>query len=162
MKAVSLWVPKRVPGETELLQRFELAVCKRRREIERAENGDAADAEPPQAQRPPTSTAIADDEAALFALYRNDYDEQRTLVALDEAKGKLPTANGTRLTASSAEWRPMSNDEVEAFEAAFRKHGKNFFLMRQEDNVRASMRLLLQSHSLLLCFFSSSIGPSAS
>ena len=128
-----LWAPQRTSDEATRLQRFELAVNKRRRELELA--GDAAANEPPQAQRAPTSTAIADDEDALLALLKNKYDAKRTLAELNANESGLSAANGARLTASSAEWRAMSMEEVEAFEAAFRKHGKNFYLMCQEDAV---------------------------
>lgn len=93
-------------------------------EREREANG-TLDEEPPQAaNRPPKSTAFADDEDALFALYTHNYDVDETLNHIP-----YPPANGPRITGPTIP-RPIDAD---LFEAAFREYGKNFHLIQKNE-----------------------------
>lgn len=83
--------------------------------------------ESPQANRPPKSTAFADDEDALYCLLKCDYNSS-------EAIKKIPfkPANGPKITGAN-EWKPMNNDEIDSFELGFREHGKNFYLIQKNE-----------------------------
>jgi hypothetical protein len=81
----------------------------------------------PQANRPPKSTAFADNEDALYALLKHAYDSEETIKHLP-----FPPANGPRITGPNT-WRVFTPDDIDAFETGFREHGKNFFLIRKHE-----------------------------
>jgi hypothetical protein len=85
------------------------------------------DESPPQANRPPKSTAFADNEDSLFALMQYDYDADEALKHIP-----FPPANGPKITAPN-EWRSMNSEDVDAFESGFREHGKNFYLIQKNE-----------------------------
>ncbi|CAD5217640.1 unnamed protein product [Bursaphelenchus xylophilus] len=114
-----LWIPAKLTKKE--LEDFLVKVYEKLHELEDAEVDTT-----PQANRKPKYDGVTDDEDALFALYKANYDIQKAL-------SKLPydPANGPRVTAPK-KWRPMSKEDADRFEEAFSEYGKNFFKIHKE------------------------------
>jgi hypothetical protein len=125
IESTALWRPKRTDSEPESLRSFLDKVNILMHERERDQNGLGES--PPQANRPPKSTAFADNEDSLYALMQYNYDSDEAIKHVP-----FPPANGPKITASS-KWRAMSSDEIDAFESGFREHGKNFYLIQKNE-----------------------------
>jgi len=121
-----IWKPLRTDDEPKKLRAFLEKVNTILHEREREANG-TEEPEPPQAPRTPKSTAFADNEDALYALYVYNYDPDEAIKHIP-----FPPANGPNCTGPTV-WHPMTPDEVDSFEHAFREHGKNFSLIQKSE-----------------------------
>lgn len=90
----------------------------------------------PQSTRTPKCNGVFDDEDALYALYKANYDVNQVLNNLP-----LEKANGPRIRGPE-KWQKMSTDEVEEFEKAFRVYGKNFVKIHQKMPTRSVGELI--------------------
>lgn len=125
IESIPLWRPMRTHEEQKILRQFLTKANKILYEQECEASG--LDEPLSQSNRPPKSIAFADDENALFALLKHNYDVEGTLKDLP-----FPPANGSRLNGSSGQ-RPMTSDDIDAFELGFREHGKNFYVIQKNE-----------------------------
>lgn len=124
IESIALWRPTRDDDESVKLKNYLTKVNTILHEREVEINGII---ESPQANRVPKSTAFSDNEDALFALLKYDYNPEKAIENIP-----FSPANGPRITGPNA-WRPMSTDDVDAFETGFREHGKNFYSIQKNE-----------------------------
>jgi hypothetical protein len=124
IQSIALWRPTRADDESDRLKDYLTKVNTILHEEEAGANGIN---EPPQANRAPKCTAFADNEDALFALLKYEYNPDKAI----EHIPFLPT-NGPQITGPNV-WRPMSTDDVDAFETGFREYGKNFYFIQKNE-----------------------------